>query len=136
MNTILKESTAHRVTVSRAENGGSAPTAGKDIYTTVVYEVFDKELGPIKPFWQKQPLNEPYIQVLTQIAEEGHITVRPSQMASKDTETEGVIRCYKIKAKKGQLYYLSVYFKEDDPCGHNLRNLIQHSLKELASLID
>lgn len=143
LNVILKESGAHRVLISRSENGGAVPTVGKDIYTTVVYEVFDRELGSIKQFWQKQPLDEQYIQMLSQLVEEGHVTVITEKMApsyKKDMyENDGVVRgeIYKIKTKPGQLYYLSAHFKDMEAVKEqSFRNLMRHSVQELAKLID
>jgi hypothetical protein len=140
LNVLLRETSADRAVILRAENGGDVPMVGKELYSSVVYEVFDG-LGSVKDRWQRQPLDEEYVRMLLQVAEKGHASVRTAKLKAcplKDlfeADSVGGAEVYKIKAKEGAFFYLAVHFKQEGPVNSSFRDILRYSINELERLI-
>lgn len=142
LNVILRETAANRVVILRAENGGDIPTVGKDLYSSIVYEAFDRELGSVKNRWQRQPLDEEYVRMLLEVAQKNHISIRTAKLKAcplKDLYEANQVSAaeiYKVKAKEGAFYYLALHFKNEEDISPAFRDLLRYSVNELNQLID
>ena len=98
-------------------------------------------MEPIKPTWQSQPLDEPYVRLLVEVATKGEATVKPSELppsALRDVyEASGVARAevYKLRSEDGAFYYLSLTFREDVEPNANHRNMVRIGLERLRKLL-
>lgn len=122
LHTIIGETPAGRVLVMRAENGGEVPALGKELSSTVVYEVYGQPFGSKRKSWTKRALDEQYVQILLQTVEageQGHEiqagTLKKSSILADTYESDGVKSAvmYPIAKVPGMFFYLVLNFAEE-----------------------
>lgn len=64
LNNLVAKTRYQRAVLLTAHNGGAIPTPGKDLYSSVVCEVFSRPFEGIHFSWRKQLLDEGYTQML------------------------------------------------------------------------
>ena len=137
LHILQKETRAQRCVIFRIENGGEIPVLGKDLYSSAAYETFDYTLGPLKNMWQRQKMDEDYIQILIDVARDGHKEVVTDNLSSgilKDLyESQGIVwtEMHKIQSRTGSFFYLSMsYTKEFSPDAHH-RNIVRGMVNKI-----
>lgn len=143
LNMLLRETGCVRALVLRAENGGDVPIVGKDLYSSVVYEVYDRAFVSMKDRWQRRPLDEAYIDLLLEVAKRGKASVVTNELtpcALKDLYVsigiQGAVMI-RLKAREGAFYYLSLNFDQpfddEDPV---LNESVAFAVSKIESLLD
>ena len=143
LNMLLRETKCVRALILRAENGGEVPIVGKDLYSSVVYEVYDRAFDSIKARWQKRPLDEDYIDLLLEVSKEGKAVLITEEMAPcalKDLYVSIGLHgsvVLKLKAREGAFYYLALNFDQPfDGDDAGLNESVAFAVNEIASLLD
>jgi len=67
LNKLKSETNAVRVLILKTENNGGRPKAGCQLKSSVIYEVCDSPLKPVKDTWQYQVLDEEYVHVMSEM---------------------------------------------------------------------
>lgn len=143
LNNIKREVGAHRVMILASENGGGVPRVGCQLYTSVVYETFDAPLRALRSRWQRQPLDEQYIKLLTDIVVSGESTFVPSMAEDgilKDLhEAQKLVasRYYRLIEREKEVLYLSCSFLNDaDYDTPKAREVLRAGLAQLRQLFE
>jgi len=143
LNNIKREVGAHRVMILSSEDGGGVPRVGCQLYTSVVYETFDAPLRALRARWQRQPLDEQYIKLLTDIVVNGESTFVPS-MAEEgilkdlhDAQKLVASRYYRLIDREKEVLYLSCSFLDDtDYDTPKAREVLRSGLAQLRQLFE
>ena len=120
LNELLAGVTAERVLLMRAENGGNIPTIGKELTSSIVYEVFSDGGHAIRENWQKQALDDAYVWMLKRVSTDGYVEVLTSDLPEGIFKTfqkrHGVYAAHVwgVYSTEGAYYYLSIGFKSID----------------------
>jgi hypothetical protein len=120
LNELLAGVTAERVLLMRAENGGNIPTIGKELTSSIVYEVFSDGGHAIRENWQKQALDDAYVWMLKRVSTDGHVELLTSDLPEGIFKTfqkrHGVCAAHVwgVYSTEGAYYYLSIAFKSID----------------------
>lgn len=72
---------ASSVVVCASENGGGVPTVGSQLYSSLLYEVNDATMQPIRESWQRQQLDLEYVGILSTM-----LTVGPTEIHTADMQ--------------------------------------------------
>lgn len=67
LNQMMVNAGAGRVLLLMTTNGGGIPTAGSVVKSSVLREVFSKELDPVREFWQNQLIDQHYAGLISDI---------------------------------------------------------------------
>ena len=116
INRILVETSANRVSILRAEDSGKVPAAGKDLFSSVIHEVYDEQIGPIYPRWRSQPVEAGYLKILLGVAQRGAMVVATADIESLPLkqlyEADGVKQTYlyELFSIPTQFFYVAVNF--------------------------
>jgi len=116
---------AGRVLLLYASNGGGIPSAGKNIHVTIVHELKDKELDPIKSSFQHMVTDAGYVKMLSEVIECGIVMYEdPSSPESRMPHgflqdlyaKEGVKFAYirHVKTLHDRFYFVSARWYRDD----------------------
>lgn len=143
LNSIKREVGAHRVMILSSENGGGRPRLGCQLYTSVVYETFDTPLQGLRSKWQRRPLDEQYIKLLSEIVANGQATFVPAVAEDgvlkdmHDAQQIKASRYYELIERETQVLYLACAFREeaeyDTP---KAREVLRAGLAELRRLFE
>lgn len=115
MGEALSNSNIDRFVILYTENGGGKPNVGTQLYSSVLYELHDDKIESIKAKWQRMPLDQGYIELLTKIdRDEAGVMMYPEKMPysllreifEKEKVTCGY--AFKIRATRTRYYYGSV----------------------------
>lgn len=118
---IVYRTGAYRALLLRAEDSGDIPVPGKDIYSSIVYEVFDSTTSAQKPNWRRQLIDAQYTSMLTKVAQTGHLINVTAQMP------EGILKnvyvskgvkqthVFAIHQEPAFFFYCSIVFRKDSP---------------------
>lgn len=60
---------AERILVVKAHNGGGPPRVTSPLKSSILYEVYDEKVAPLKPGWQDQPSDEQFVRVIKRLDE-------------------------------------------------------------------
>lgn len=118
MNALMNEVDAGRVMLLKAHNGGDRPALGKRLYSSAVYEVYNKGVESIKHSWQGQELDESYIKMLVGIIGTDQVVLDLGKMEDgmlkKVYFTSGVYKSVvvKIAIDDKDMYYMSINFNK------------------------
>ena len=133
LNKILNQTDAHRVLILRAENSGNVPEVGKELYSSIIHEVFDGQIGTAYSKWRKQPVDSAYLQVLLDVSQKGSLIIDREDIKSPALknlwESDGVERSYvyKIYSQPDKFFYLSINFSSKKMLDSIDKDLIRSS---------
>lgn len=142
MNTILSVTRGIRVVILRAENSGKVPEVGKDLYSSIVHEVYDDTIKSAYGKWRKQPLDEEYVKMLLDIANNPYVKIKTEDIKSPDLKNLYLLdelACsyvFKLYAKPTQFFYLSVNFLEDVELTPVENDILRISVVRLRKIFD
>lgn len=137
MYTVLHETPASRVMVLRAENNGTVPRAGCELFGTVIYEVTDGELPSRRESFVRQRLDGPYVSMLNDVAREEQIRLVTDDMDSgllRDLyESDGVAAAdvMSLNIEPGEFMYLSMQYALDEELDAGARDAIRACLTKI-----
>ena len=144
LNFLLAKTAAKRVLVLRAHNGGGKPKKGYPLYSTAEYEVYQGSGNTIKQDWQKQPLDEYYISMLTELDQQEQLELKlfgmdDESMIKKLYFNDGIFsaKLLKIHETKDSFFYLSVqYGREVDFLDMNFDELSRPHINRIKQLFN
>lgn len=142
LNTILNGTEAHRVLILRAENSGKVPEVGKELYSSIIHEVFDGEIGTAYQKWRKQPVDAAYLQLLLDVSQKGHVVLDKQHVKSAALlglwESDGVQRAYvyKIYSEPEKFFYMSINFGYDTELSLKDHDLIRSARNNIRSAFE
>jgi hypothetical protein len=118
LNELLASVTADRVVLLRAENGGNIPTIGKELTSSIVYEVFSETSHAIRDTWQKQTLDDAYVWMLKHVSTDGFVELVTAEMPDGILKTlymrHNVVasHVWGVYSTEGAYYYLAIGFMD------------------------
>lgn len=142
LSNVLTSTDACRVLLLRAENGGAIPTAGKAVYSTVVYEVYEDGAQSLREEWNHQKLDELYVSMLLEVATKGQDVLRTKKLKSnvlKDLFVAHGIEfahVVKVRQTEGSFYYLSIEFKQEVELTPLHRNMVRAVANRISRLLE
>lgn len=144
LNFLLAKTAAKRVLVLRAHNGGGKPKKGYPLYSTAEYEVYQGSGNTIKQDWQKQPLDEYYISMLTELDQQEQLELKlfgmdDESMIKKLYFNDGIFsaKLLKIFETKDSFFYISVqYGREVDFLDMNFDELSRPHINRIKQLFN
>lgn len=144
LNFLLAKTAAKRVLVLRAHNGGGKPKKGYPLYSTAEYEVYQGSGNTIKQDWQKQPLDEYYISMLTELDQQEQLELKlfgmdDESMIKKLYFNDGIFsaKLLKIFETKDSFFYISVqYAREVDFLDMNFDELSRPHINRIKQLFN
>ena len=141
LNDIVGATRANRAVILKASNGGSIPRVGSTMYSSVVYEVFGEGQLPVSHMWEKQPLDEPYMRMLSDLLTTGKVTLHTDEMTKSSllrdvyiSQKVGSSYVYLVHKNPQSIYYMSVTFPENAPKTAAERNLIRGRLVAVQNI--
>ncbi len=114
---LLSKSSCNRVLVIKSENAGGIPAPGSVVTNSVLFEVCDSKVSPLRNEWQQVGIDQVYSSVLTDVNTEGFVDV-----AKKDIDVNSILseffdvgiavqaRFYRICATERLLIYLGAFY--------------------------
>jgi hypothetical protein len=121
---------ADRCLILYTSNGGGIPTAGKALYTTILYEmVFNHNLHPMRQMFQDVALDYAYVEMLQEVVRNGVWYGGPQDLKDGFLKSlyneEGVTRSmvFKVAATKHRFYYVSARWTDTKPPTKELLDL-------------
>ena len=139
---IGTHTSAIRVLVLASHNGGLRPTADNPPMSSVLYEYCAEGNNAVKPTWQGQPVDAPYVRLLKDVMENGSVELVTHDMKPgilKDVyESSGVERSmvYSLALlyKRDRFVYLSMVFEDESALTAKERNYIRIAITALREL--
>lgn len=113
MNKYLDATKAERVLLLYTSNGGGIPSPARPVYCSILYEVKNPNLNPIRSLFQQMPLDQGYTSMLKEVIVNGQADFNIEDMPEgflKDLYlSEGVIssRITEVHRTEERYYYLS-----------------------------
>lgn len=104
----------HRVLIMKSENGGGVPSAGSQLYTSVIYEEFRAPAKSVKREYQRIMMDAAHHRLLNKVIKDGYADVMLDEMEPGLLKmiyaSEGVYcsRLFFIKATRSALFYGSI----------------------------
>lgn len=121
MNELVYETKANRALLLKTENNGGVPSLTSDLFSSVMYETTDNNIGLIKSDWQRRRLDGQYIKMLNHIISQDGITkIQTNKIGDgilKDVYTlDGINKTYLILIHRTnkKMIYFSLNFKDND----------------------
>jgi len=146
LNELLASVTADRVVLLRAENGGNIPTIGKELTSSIVYEVFSETSHAIRDSWQKQALDDAYVWMLKRVSTDGFIELMtddmPDGILKNLYQRHGVVasHVWGVYSTEGAYYYLAIGFMDvsNVPSAHDAgyRDRVRVTVGKIGGLFD
>lgn len=133
LNMLKADTDGVRACLLRAHNGGSTPKTGTPTYTTMAYETYDNDQSPIQQNWNARPVDEDYVNMLSQLLTESQLVVEinslPDNSLLKGTYNLSHV-CFSVvtlvKVTPASVFYLSLHFDTEQ---------MDQELIELAKVI-
>lgn len=114
---LLTDSGANRVVVIKSENGGGIPGPGSVIKNSVLFEICDSNVIPLRDQWQQVRIDQNYSTVLTSVNTEGFAETRRLEMDLNsvlfeffDIGTAEQARFYRVCATERSLIYIAAFY--------------------------
>lgn len=142
LNVMLAETDAHRVLILKLTNGGGKPKPGGQLYSSVVYEVFEEPLGGIRRKWQQQRVDEAYVNMMLDVDRDGHawaVTEAMQDGILKDLYEASNIKkglAIKIAEKETEYIYLVMNFTENVDETAQFKELMREGLNRLRAIFN
>lgn len=139
----IKEKTlANRVLILATTNGGGIPQANAQLYSSTLYEVYDAPLESTKLFWQKQLIDEQYLNLLDEVLDYNEAVIVTEELSDNDI-IKGLyesshVKCshfYKIVTTPKRFIYMSLNFTENIPITPVEREIIRFACPKLAEIL-
>lgn len=114
MQDLAMETGAGRVLLLQVSNGGGIPSSGANLYVSILHEIKDRSLRPIKPDFQSMLTDAGYIRLLEKLVSNGEYHGTPDDLSDgflKDLYvSEGVefFTAVEVKRTKHKFYFLSL----------------------------
>jgi len=113
----LSGSNTNRVLIIKSENGGGIPSPGSVLKSSVLFEVCDSRVPPLRNEWQQVRIDQDYSTLLTNVNTEGFSDVRKFGMDRNSVLGEffDVGQCeqarfYRVCATDKALLYLGAFY--------------------------
>lgn len=125
---------ADRVLLLYTSNGGGIPTAGKPLYTTILYEIANNHNAPIMERFQGVLADAGYVHMVASVAEYGQWRSDPEQMEPGFLRTlyeeEGVQQALivRIGTTAKRFYFLSAKWISSAPPSDEALDLYSRSV--------
>jgi hypothetical protein len=149
LESILVKNGPARVLLLYAANGGGIPTAGVEVKTTILYEVFDRTqkigrshtpIAPIRKNWQNVPLDRGYTDLLSTVIKIGQWSGTEAELSPgflKDMYLdEGVTHAYvaEVRRTRNRYYYIALQWYDSAmvPPVYEVDNSVQIFKNECA----
>ncbi len=122
LNELQSLTNSGRVLLLYCSNGGGIPHAGKPVYTTILYEVKNTTLPPIRSNWQRVPIDEGYVKLVVELAAKGEWHGEPSELADgflKDLYLKEGVQYAMVKEiarTKDRFYFVSTRWYDIHDC--------------------
>lgn len=140
LRNIVHKTSAHRALLLRVQDSGDVPVPGKDLYSSIVYEVHDQTDDPYKENWRSQLIDAQYTSMLTQLARDGSIENVVADMDPGILKTvyksKGTKRAllFSIHQEPAYFFYVSIVFRSETPQTILERDEIRSSINNLRNL--
>lgn len=141
LNTLLASSNFHRVLILKTENGGGRPRLGATLKSSILFEVHAVNETPLKPSWQNQLIDDPYLRMLHEVDTRSQLVVSTVSMSPgmlKDIFHTNDIKqscIVKICERPGDFIYMSIdCIKEIDFDHAEMRDKIRSTVTNLNSI--
>lgn len=141
MNLLMADTKANRVLVLKAENGGGVPAPGRQIQSSVLYEIRDRRMKSNIRRWQKRPLDGPYADILSDVLRDGHARVVTDELETGvlrdiyEAEEIAWAEVYLLLTTGSAVFYLSLNHLEADEPTPAERELTRSAVNEIGQLI-
>lgn len=118
LNIFASETDAMGVWVLRAENGGNIPTVGKDLTSSIVYEVCGPDFCASKPSWTRQILDKQHVSLLKRLHVLGPQAVLPTDDSGDfgallfSQTGVGCAYAAEVYSTEGAYYYMVTIYPE------------------------
>ena len=142
MNHILEKTTASRVSIFKITDSGAIPAVDIPLYSTVLYEVTNSPLEPLKDSIQHVRCEADFVEVLKETSIKNVVGIETSRLkkgALKDIfETTGIsfTELYKISMWDDVFIVMSVEFVDKVELGAKYRNTMRLTLSQIKRLFE
>ncbi len=122
LNELQSFTNSGRVLLIYCSNGGGLPHAGKPIYCTILYEVKNTDLPPIRTNWQNVPIDEGYVKLVSELVGKGEWHGEPHQLADgflKDLYTKEGVKysmVQEVARTKSRFYFVAARWYDIKDC--------------------
>lgn len=141
MNAMI-EAGADRVLVIRCHNGGNNPKIGKRLFASLLAYEYNRQTYPEGPQdFQNLPLENTYIRMLLKLLEEKHLQIETANLDDPqlriiyEYERVKFSEIFKLGAKGGSLYYVSVATTKDQPFSEEQMKIIRFHVDKLKNTL-
>jgi hypothetical protein len=142
LNTLITDTRASKAMLLRVQDSGDIPVPGKDLYSSIVYEVYGPDSKPFKKKWRHQLIDQEYVKHLSKVAREGKAKLFTDEMppgilkdiyVSKDI----VMSCvFAIHQEPAYFFYVSITFKIRDEMTPSERVAIRSAIQSLRNIFE
>jgi len=138
LNTFKVQDDIDRALIYKSENGGGKPKLGNLLYSSAIYESYSE--NPIKPFWQRQPIDELYIESLSNIDLGKKVDIIVGDMRACQQkllyQSLGVLRVemFKIEVSSTKFIYLEIHYKTIERLSDKSENIKRVTINTLIHL--
>lgn len=109
LNTLLSETGCGRILVLKANNHGSRIRKDKPLFSSVVYEMHNPEIMPVKKNWQNQRADAHYAELVEELLEDDSVL----QLSLEDLP-EGDLRNAWVAYLTEQAEYVKLWASPDE----------------------
>lgn len=140
MHKLLNETAANRVSLMKIENGGDIPALGKELHSTIVYEVRDGQLPARRETWVKQRCDEQYMKALLTVSREGSTLLKAHNLKEgllHDMFISDGVKCaalYRVHYRTGHFFYVRLDFTESFKEDATTRDLLRVTRTQIETL--
>ena len=133
---------APRVLILKSENGGGIPRATDHVYLSILEEVPDSNITPVKQLVQKLPSDRSYNEMIIELLQKGEVIYRvedmPEGMLKDFYVAEGVkISIVRpIVTLKDKFIYSSFAWKDDDIDISHIKVFINSRLSNIKNIYE
>lgn len=141
LNNILASTSAKKVMLMKVENSGSIPKPGVQLYSSVVYEVYDERSTMSTNRWQKRTIDADYLDMLIRLSSSGHVVNRINELKDntllKDIYLAGNVslgHVYEISQEPHYYFYMTIVFEDNHILNVKERVEIAMTLDQIKSI--
>lgn len=142
LQTLLGDVSADRILVIKSENGGGLPRPGCVVKSSVVHEVFTKELPSIHETWQRVPLDQQYSEILSILSTGQWVWRSTASLQSPSVLLDLVesdvrrMAFARICGTNNALWYIALHFKTAEEIPDSDRATTQNAIYRLRVLFE
>lgn len=138
---LLSESGANRVVIIKSENGGGIPGPGSVLKNSVLFEVCDSIVSPLRDQWQQVRIDQKYSTILTNVNTEGYSDIQISEMDNNsvlyeffDLGKAEQARFHRVCATERALIYIAAFYDHGIALSSKDKVFIRTSAQSLCGI--